>query len=697
MSLMPMQAQPGICKAESDYAAGKTAGYAGGRMVQGRYTDGNHTRFDAQFPEKLAGWMAILAITGIIGVPRAECSWRDNVSLPRLCIGTESHLYSWDGMTLVDITPLQTILIGTLGTNPFTTTSTSLIVAVADSSQTLVNGDWVLLQGAATFNGVTISGWYQVSVRSGTGYDITLAAPATGSGAGGGSSVTFGYPRITLGTNPFATVNLSKTVTVTATAHGQTTGNYVTFNGATTVATLVLNNQYQLTVVNANSYTIQAASAANATTTGGGTAVEVIYDISIVNQTLNNAVAYGVGAYGSGPYGYSQSTTSTAVPSWTLSAYGDQMLAAPVGGTIYVYDPIFGGRAYGLFNAPVNVKVMFVTPERFVVALITTAIASGIAQAMQMAWADQNNYTVWTSLPTNTSETGRTKMGGTTFIAGFPVRDGVSMALSDKAAFFLNYSGDNFIYQTPEAADATSIVSSAAYATLGNNAYWMGTSDFWVWDGAVHTLPSDDIRQYVYRNINPLYLGKCWATSIRAKQEIWFNYPSAGSTEIDSYVIYHINMQCWSIGKWIGLTGSGLRTAGIDAFLFSTPIFADANGVIYQHETGNDDNGQPLDANITFSPVDISNGDQNMDVMGFIPDFTRLTGNCNLSIEVRRFPQDPNGVVVPSVIADNDSTPNIDLRLDGKMAGYFLDSNVLGGDFRFGTPRLNAQPAGARL
>src|ERR1700760_2370124 len=102
MTLMPMQAQPGICKAESDYAAGKVSGGIGGHLVQGRYTDGNHIRFDALFPEKIGGWKAITAITGIVGVPRVERSWRDNTGLPRLCIGTETHLYSWDGTTLVD-------------------------------------------------------------------------------------------------------------------------------------------------------------------------------------------------------------------------------------------------------------------------------------------------------------------------------------------------------------------------------------------------------------------------------------------------------------------------------------------------------------------------------------------------------------------------------------------------------------------
>lgn len=692
MTLLPMQAQPGICKAESDYAAGKTAGAIAGRAVQGRYTDGNHIRFDAQFPEKLAGWVAIAGLTGLTGIPRVERSWRDDAGLPRLCIGTENHLYSWDGTTLVDITPMQTISTGTLGANPFTTVAGSAVVAVADASQTLLDGDWVSYSGAAAFNGVTIIGWYRISGRSGAGYNITSATTAIGSGAGGGVAVVFGYPRVTLGANPFATTNGSPVVTVTHANHGQITGNFVTFSGAAAVAGLTLNNEYPLTVVNVNTYTITASPNANATTTGGGAAVEVTYDVIVGQLTINNAIVYGTGVYGIGPYGYSQATTSAGVASWTLSAYGNQMLASPIGGTIYVFDPAAGGRAHPLLNAPTNVTAMFVTPERFVIALVST---NG---TMKMMWPDQNDYTNWTSLPTNTANSGRTKMGGTKFVAGFPVRDGVSMGLSDKAAFFLNYTGDNFIYQTPEASDSTSIVSPAAWATLGNNAYWMGTSDFWVWDGSVHTLASDDIRAYVYGNINALYISKCWACSIRSKQEIWFNYPSAGSTEIDSYVICHLNQPgAWSIGKWSDLLGSGLRTAGIDAFLFSTPIFADVNGAVYQHETGTDDNGHAMNSNITFSPVDISNGDSNVDVFGFIPDFTRLTGSASLTIDVRRFPQDPNSTFVPLVITDDDSTPNLDIRTDGKMVGFLIESNVAGGDFRFGTPRINVQQGGARL
>ena len=59
----------------------------------------------------------------------------------------------------------------------------------------------------------------------------------------------------TLGANPF-TGNGTTTVTVTATSHGATTDSFVTFSGVTGTYASVLNAEFQITVVNANSYTI---------------------------------------------------------------------------------------------------------------------------------------------------------------------------------------------------------------------------------------------------------------------------------------------------------------------------------------------------------------------------------------------------------------------------------------------------------
>lgn len=681
MSFVQLYAEPGICKVNSFYASGATGSYVKDRIARGRYIDGDHIRFVAGFPEKIGGWVKATA-TQMTDVPRAMTDWRDNNANPRLGIGTSSHLYYFDGSTLTDITPMRTISTGTLGTNPFTTSNGSAVVAVSDASQTLNNGDWVMFSGASAFNGVTINGWYIVSGRSGSGYNITSSTKANNSGSGGGSSVLFSYPRVTL-TNPFTTTNGSPVVTVAHTSHGATTGDYVDFSGASTVAGLNLNGEFQLTVVNANSYTIVASGNANTGTTGGGS-VSVTYDITIgqlAGLTPNN---YGSGPYGLGPYGYTVTSTATAIQSWTLAAYGSLLVSSPTGGTIYVYDPSQGGRSYPVLNAPIACLAIFVTPERFLFAL-------GInSNSMQIAWPDQSDITNWTSLPSNTANSGRSLQGGTYFVGGTPVANGVSLFHSNRCCFQAGYTGDNNVYATPLLSDQAGLIGPSALTTLGGVAYWMSDADFWMWNGTVVQLPSDDIRDYVFRNINKQYVSRCVAGTNRAKKEVWFFYPSSASTDIDSYVIYHLDQGVWSIGTMV-------RSAWRDSDLFSQPYGADTSGFLYQQEIGTDANGTALNAYVEYAPSDISSGDRNMDVFGFIPDVQRQSQNLTLTINVQQYPMDTPTALGPITITANDTTPIEDFRADGKMVGYLLESNVIGGDFRLGLPRANVQPAGARL
>ena len=87
--------------------------------------------------------------------------------------------------------------------------------------------------------------------------------------------------------NPFA-LTASTTVTVTDTNHGCYTGDFVTFSGAadiggsgTNVTSAVLNQNFQVTVIDANTYTIVISVLPNATaiagSPGGGATVTASY------------------------------------------------------------------------------------------------------------------------------------------------------------------------------------------------------------------------------------------------------------------------------------------------------------------------------------------------------------------------------------------------------------------------------------
>lgn len=691
--LQPLTLVPGIDKSDSPYADSQAFSFSSGasnatRVGRGRYTDGQWVRFLAGFPEKIGGWAILLAAGSITGTPRVHIAWRDNDGNPRYAIGTDNHLYTWDGTTLTDITPLRTIDAGTLS-SPISTTNNSKTVTIADSSAQLKNGDWVYLSAASSVGGILVNGWYQVSgFSAGTGYNITAATAATSTAGPGGGTTVFDYPRVTL-TNPFITTNGSATVKVVHTAHGAATGDFVDFSGASAIEGITLNGEYQLTVVDANDYTVVSTSTATGNGTGGGS-VSVTYDITMTAASVQSPVTYGEGAYGLGAYGYSATATQLTASGWTLARYGYLLLGAPIGGTIYVWDPSQGGRAYPLLNAPANCQAMFVTNERFVVALQTATAASG--GNLVIAWADQNDFTDWTSSPTNTAETGRTLIGGNYFTTGLPVRDGVALIFTDRCCFQMTYSGDSFVYDMPLAGDNCGCVGPHAAAAQGEVAYWMGDKEFWTWTGSVSPLPTDDIRSYVFGALNTLNISKVAAGTLRQNKEIWFLFAAGSGTENNTRATYHIDQGCWSVDP-IGTFG---RASWCDADLFSYASSLDTAGNLYQQEVGVDGAGSAIESYVTVSPIDIQGGMLNCDFFGLIPDFERITNNATLTALTAYYPMDGFTANPPITITPPDNNPRIDLRADGKMIGFTLTSNTLGGDFRLGLVRVDFQPSGAR-
>jgi hypothetical protein len=163
--------------------------------------------------------------------------------------------------------------------------------------------------------------------------------------------------------NPFKTTNLSTTVTVTHTAHGASNGDFVTFSNVATVGGLDLNNEYQITLVDANTYTITAASAATSTVAaGGGSTVSAVYQINVGLSTEVPLTGWGAGAWGIGEWGYG-STSTSALRLWSQSNFGEDLILGFRGGPIYYWDAAFG-------LTPALFTITIATP-----AVVTTSIS----------------------------------------------------------------------------------------------------------------------------------------------------------------------------------------------------------------------------------------------------------------------------------------------------------------------------------
>jgi hypothetical protein len=152
-------------------------------------------------------------------------------------------------------------------------------------------------------------------------------------------------------TNPFTTntaTNTGTTTTVTVTdANGGFINNdfvtyycagaaSVTFNGIT----ITTGTEYQITFINATTYTITVTGTASASSAGGGT----IYAVYQVNTGPSFAVpltGWGSNTWGTGPWGTGAVTTD-ALRLWNQMNWGEDLVYGPRGSPLYYWDAAIG-------------------------------------------------------------------------------------------------------------------------------------------------------------------------------------------------------------------------------------------------------------------------------------------------------------------------------------------------------------------
>jgi hypothetical protein len=188
----------------------------------------------------------------------------------------------------------------------------------------------------------------------------------------------------TINNNPFV-LTASTTVTVTDTDHGCVTGDFVTFSGAVTiggggtnVTAAVLNQQFQVTVLTANTYTIVISVTPNATaiagSPGGGSSVVATYQINVGPAVPVPLVGWGAGPWGSPPpaggtigtWGYGLTSTS-ALRLWNQINYGQDLVYGPRTGAIYYWTANNGVNTRGVLLNSLGGTVSFTNASPTVV------------------------------------------------------------------------------------------------------------------------------------------------------------------------------------------------------------------------------------------------------------------------------------------------------------------------------------------
>jgi hypothetical protein len=216
-------------------------------------------------------------------------------------------------------------------------------------------GGWTRVS-TAFFLGVCRSLWNWVTLQSanlvGVGTNLKFYIAETGTYY----DVTPIRASSTINNNPFAG-NGTTTVTVTDTAHGASTGDFVTFSGATGTYATTYNAEFQVTVLTVDTYTITTTSVIAAGSTGGAS-VTAAYQIAVGPAIQGPLVGWGAGGWGNGGWGVG-ATSSVGLQLWNQMNYGQDLVFGPRGGGLYYWTANSGLTVRGVLLNTLGGTVSF--------------------------------------------------------------------------------------------------------------------------------------------------------------------------------------------------------------------------------------------------------------------------------------------------------------------------------------------------
>lgn len=488
----------------------------------------------------------------------------------------------------------------------------------------------------------------------------------------------------TLGNNPFAMTSGSATVVVTDANHGAAAGDWVTFSGATAAGGITISGEYVIeSTINANSYQITHTASATTTTTGGGASVAYAYQVSVGSVSTSAGLGWGSGTWGTGTWGTERADGLVLeLRHWSLAPYGNELLANPSGASLYLWQEASDLRAEIVTNAPSSIRAMFVTGERFIMLL-------GTSGPMTVQWPDRDDITDYTPSASNTANI-RTLQEGSKLMAGAALSDGVSLIWSDTGVYLFQYTGSEFIYDSRLIAANAGLVGPLAFAVAQGAAYWMSSSELYMFAGSIKTIPrSGDVKAFLFRDVDQTHIDKSWALYDETTNQVRFHYCSTGQTEPNRYVDVSLEDYSWTVGTLDRTSGTPFQEAT------KSTLQVSSDGYIYQHGVGSDADGGVLESFIKYGLYAMANGDINVDIMGLIPDCERQTGDLTYELYTRERPNSTADLDTAVLTLGPGDTID-DLRLEGRHFGMTVRSAELGGDFRLGIVSLETQQAGRR-
>jgi hypothetical protein len=514
--------------------------------------------------------------------------------------------------------------------------------------------------------------------------------------------------------NCISTTNGSTIVTFTITSHGGQTGDYVQISGVAGdpggVTDAQINTNHEIIQVDANNFTITVTTAATSTTTSqGGTAIVVEFEIYPGPVLDTFGYGWGAGSWGANPWGTGSITPVTIFQrDWWYDSFDNDTVMNIRNGAIYYWelDNTFINRAVllssllGASDVPdAAMQILVSQNDKHLLAFGCQPFgeAPGEFDPLLIRFASQDDPVMWTPLVTNSAGFIRLS-NGDRIKRALRTRQEI-LVWTESTLVSLQFLGTTDVFGVQELADNISLFGPRAVSTMNNVTYWMGVDKFYIYDGRVNTLPCP-IRDYIFKDINYDQSVQIVSGTNEGWNEIWWFYPSKNSNTNDRYVIYNFAEQVWYFGNLE-------RTAWLDSPLRQYPQ-AVGGEYVYDHERGVNDDILPMSSFITSSDFDLVTdtgaGEQFMLTKRIIPDVsfngsTAATPTLNMTLKPRNFPgseyeSEPDLPVIETTV--DRYTNQVFIRARARQMGFKISSDALDVQWQLGTPRLEGRSDGRR-
>ena len=460
-------------------------------------------------------------------------------------------------------------------------------------------------------------------------------------------------------------------------------------------------SDFKVSVINSNSFEVLTSTTAAATSAAAGV-VTLNFLLPVGTSTAVTGLGWNAGYYGQGGYGEpkTQSDITILPRQWTLDTWGEDLIAGLRSGRVYYWETSVGidQRIIEVSAAPSVSNTLIVSQEdRHLICMGTNEFTGGAFNPLLVRWSNQNDFNNWT--PSVSSTSGEAILGsGNRIVAAARSRNNI-IILTDKSAHTMQFIGPPFTFGFNEIGTNCGAVGLHAAKDFDGRVYWMGTANFYVFDGTVKNLPCT-VRRFVFDDINLDQSDKIFAGVNSQFKEITWLYCSKNSTECDRYVTFNPNENYWVYGSTHFTT---FEDKGVFANTITTGREDDGDSYLYDNEPEGiyTANGNGIESFVESADFDMSQGNEIMFIDRMVPDFTLnnevsgTSGQLNVQFTTKRYP-DANESTTKGPFIIQPNTEKVSMRARGRQAKIRVATSTAGTSWRYGTVRLDIGSDGMR-